>query len=66
MPVGDPKPQTVATKKYEKKVGFLSKSYKLKRDLVDQFAEACDKAGVSQASQLTKMMTAFIEEQNKQ
>lgn len=66
MPVGDPKPQTIATKKYEKKAGFLSKSYKLKRDVVDQFAEACDKAGVSQAAQLTKMMTAFIEEQNKQ
>lgn len=45
MPVGSPKPQTVATKKYEKKAGFLSKSYKLKRELVERFAEACDKAG---------------------
>lgn len=59
MPVGDPKPQTIATKKYEKKAGFLSKSYKLKRDVVDQFAKACEEAGVSQASQLTKMMTTF-------
>lgn len=64
MPVGNPKPQTVATKKYEKRAGFMSKSYKLKRELVDQFAEACDKAGISQAAQLTKMMKAFIEEQN--
>ena len=42
MPVGNPKPQTVATKKYEKKAGFVSKSYKLKRTLVDQFADACE------------------------
>ncbi|GAA6295508.1 hypothetical protein F220043C3_39420 [Enterocloster asparagiformis] len=63
MPVGSPKPQTVATKKYEKKAGFVSKSYKLRRELVDQFAEACDKAGISQAAQLTKMMKEFIEQQ---
>lgn len=63
MPVGSPKPQTVATKKYEKKAGFVSKSYKLRKELVDQFAEACDKAGVSQAAQLTKMMKEFIEKQ---
>lgn len=65
MPVGSPKPQTIATKKYEKKAGFVSKSYKLKREVVDQFAKACDMAGVSQAAQLTKMMKEFIEEQNQ-
>ena len=65
MPVGSPKPQTIATKKYEKKAGFVSKSYKLKREVVDQFAKACDMAGVSQAAQLTKMMKEFTEEQNQ-
>ena len=64
MPVGSPKPQTIATKMYEQKAGFVSKSYKLRRELVDQFAAACEKAGVSQAAQLTKMMNEFIEEQN--
>lgn len=49
--------------KWNAKAGLISKSYKLKKDLVDQFAEACEKAGVSQASQLTKMMRDFIEEQ---
>ena len=63
MPVGSPKPQTVATKKYEKKAGFVSKSYKLRKELTDQFAESSDKAGVSQAAQLTKMMKEFIEQQ---
>ena len=66
MPIGSPKPQTIATKKYEQKAGFVSKSYKLKRELTERFAEACEKAGVSQAAQLTKMMNAFIEEQNKE
>ena len=65
MPIGSPKPQTIATKKYEQKAGFVSKSYKLKRELTEHFAEACEKAGVSQAAQITAMMNAFIEEQNK-
>ena len=65
MPIGSPKPQTVATKKYEQKAGWLAKSYKLKRELVEQFAEACEHAGVSQAGQISKMMKEFIEKQNK-
>lgn len=64
MPIGNPKPQTIATRKYEQKVGYIAKSYKLKRELADQFAAACEKAGVSQAAQLSKMMRGFIEEQN--
>lgn len=65
MPVGSPTPQTIATKKYERKAGWVSKSYKLKREVVDQFAETCERVGVSQAAQLTKMMQEFIE-QNEQ
>lgn len=65
MPVGNPKPQTIATKKYEEKAGWISKSYKLKRELVEQFAAACQEAGISQAAQLTKMMNEFIEQQKK-
>ena len=66
MPVGNPTPQTEATKRYEKKAGWVSKSYKLKRELVEQFAEACEAAGISQAAQLTKMMTKFIEKQENE
>lgn len=64
MPVGSPKPQTIATKKYEKKNGWVSKSYKLKKEIVDEYADACKKVGVSAAGQLTKMMKEFIEEAN--
>jgi hypothetical protein len=51
--------------KWNAKAGLISKSYKLKRELTEQFAEACEKAGVSQAGQITKMMKEFIAEQNK-
>lgn len=47
--------------KWNEKAGYISKSYKLKKDMVDAFAEACDKVGVSQAGQITKMMKEFIE-----
>ncbi|MFV0527748.1 MAG: hypothetical protein ACK5MN_03360 [Lachnospiraceae bacterium] len=47
--------------KWNAKAGYMSKTYKLKRDLVEAFAEACGKADVSQAGQLTKMMQEFIE-----
>lgn len=62
MPTGNPKSQTIASKKYQKKAGIMAKSYKLKRELVDQFSKACEIAGVSQAGQLSKMMKEFIEE----
>ena len=48
MPIGNPKPQTVATRKYEKKTGWMSKSYKMNKEIVDDFAKACELAGVSQ------------------
>lgn len=66
MPIGNPKPQTIATKKYEEKAGWISKSYKLKRELVEQFAVACQSAGISQAAQLTKMMNEFIAQQKNE
>jgi hypothetical protein len=50
---------------WNEKAGYISKSYKLKRDTVEAFAEACEKAGVSQAGKLTEMMKAFVEETNK-
>ena len=47
--------------KWNAKAGLISKSYKLKRELVEAFADACEKAGVSQAGQLSMMMREFIE-----
>lgn len=57
--------QTLRNKRYQEKAGWMSKSYKMKREIVEAFAEACNKAGVSQAGQLMKMMNEFTEEINK-
>lgn len=62
MPKGNPTPQSIATRKYEKKAGWVSKTYKLKKEFVDAFAEACEIRGVSQAGELMKFMQQFIEE----
>lgn len=59
------KPHTIATEKYQKKAGWMSKSYKLKREVVEAFAEACEQAGVSQAGKLTELMKEFINEVEK-
>lgn len=64
MPKGEPNTQTRATDKYQKKAGYFTKGFKLKRDLADEFAAACEKAGVSQASQISKMMREFISQVN--
>lgn len=60
-----PSRQSIATRKYEEKAGWMSKTYKLKREVVETFAEACEKTGVSQAGKLTELMKGFIEEANK-
>ena len=51
--------QSKATRLYESKVGLISKSYKLKRDIVEAFKEACEKEGVSQASVLSAYMVEY-------
>ncbi len=45
--------------KYKKKAGWLSKSYTLKKDIVEAFKEACEKQGVSQASVLSAYMVEY-------
>lgn len=65
MPIGKPSKQTIATEKYIKKVGLISKSYKLKKELTEDFAEACAKRNTSAATELTKFMEKFIEETDK-
>ena len=45
--------------KYKKKAGWLSKSYTLKKDIVEAFKEACERQGVSQASVLSAYMVEY-------
>ena len=40
----------------------MTKGFKIKRDVADRFAEACERVGVSQAGQITELMETFIED----
>lgn len=62
MPKGNPSAQTIASEKYQKKAGYVAKTFKLKKDVVEQFENACSKMGVSKASQITRMMVDFIQQ----
>lgn len=49
-----------AQERYSKKNGLVSKSYKLSKEVVDEFKKACDTSGVSQAMALTELMTEYV------
>lgn len=51
--------RTEVVERYKKKAGWLSKSYTLKKDIVESFKEACEKQGVSQASVLSAYMVEY-------
>ncbi len=53
--------QTIATAKHHKKVGYISKSYKLKKTLTDVFSKECERRGVSAAGALAQFMTRYVE-----
>lgn len=61
MPAGEPNKQTKSTDKWQKKAGYVSKSFKLKKEIVDEFGKLCKEKGMSQASILTEFMQNFIE-----
>ena len=63
MPKGSPNAQTRASEKYQKKAGYITKGFKLKKDLCEAFKEACDADGVSQASVITALMKEYIEKE---
>ena len=54
---------TYATARYQAKKGLISKSYKLNREIVEMFAEACENAETSQAKELTKYSSMKIPNQ---
>lgn len=64
MAEGDSKKRTARTARYQKKVGLISKSYKLRQTDVEAFAEACKARDESQAAVLTRLMREYIAETN--
>ena len=62
MPKGNPKAQTKATDRYQKKIGLTVKAFKIKQELADEFVETCNKAGEGQAAVISRLMRQYIEE----
>ncbi|TGY66916.1 chemotaxis protein [Dubosiella muris] len=54
------KAQTKATEKYRAKKGIITKSIKISRELNEQFIQACERAGISQAQAFKTFMEQFI------
>jgi predicted DNA-binding protein len=50
-------------KRWDKKNGYISKSFRMYQDIADRFKEACDKANRPQASVITELMEEFIKRQ---
>ncbi len=61
MPKGNPNKNTIRVDRYQKKVGYKTKGFKLKGDIAERFAEACEKAGRSQASVIQELMQDYID-----
>lgn len=66
MPKGEPNAQTKATERYQKKAGYITKGFKLKKDLCDEFAAACERTGESQASAVSAFMREYIKNNGSQ
>lgn len=62
MPKGNPSQQTIASTKYQLKAGYMTKGFKVKRDIVEEFDAVCREKGISQAAWLTEKMKEFVEE----
>ena len=48
--------------RWSRKNGYTTKGFRMYKALADDFAEACKRAGVSQASVITRAMRSFIDE----
>lgn len=57
--------QTKASAKYQAKTGIIAKTYKLKKTIVDEFAETCKANDVGVAATLTSLMEEYIEKNKK-
>ena len=54
-----------AQDRWNKKAGYISKSYKVNQNIADDFASSCKEMGVSQSGELLKFMSEFIKKNLK-
>ena len=49
--------------RWNRKAGYTTKGFRMYQSLADEFKEACEKAGRSQASVIQGLMRGFIDSQ---
>lgn len=47
--------------KWDEKAGLVPKTYKVNKEVAEEFRQACKEAGVAMGTQLTKLMKEFVE-----
>ena len=53
--------------KWDAKAGLIPKTYKVNKEVAEEFQQLCKSKGIAMGKQLTKMMNEFIkEEKSKQ
>lgn len=52
--------------RWDAKNGIAAKTYKVNKQVADDFKEACKQVGVGMGPQLTAMMQEFVNRVNKQ
>ena len=48
--------------RWDKKNGYITKSFRMYQKTADEFKNACEIVGVSQSGQIVKLMERFISE----
>lgn len=51
--------------RWNEKNNYIAKTFKMHKELADEFKEVCEQAGVSQSGQIVKMMKEFIQKNKK-
>lgn len=54
-----------AQDRWNEKNGYISKSFRMYRSLAEEFKQACDSVGVSQAETIQQLMREFIVNQKQ-
>lgn len=51
--------------RWNAKNNYITKGFKMRRELADEFKAVCDSMGVSQSGEIIKMMQDFIKKNKK-
>ena len=60
MPAGEPNKHTKEDAKWREANGYVVKSFKMKKDVVQEFEKACKECHIAQNAAITELMRQFV------